>query len=258
VRGSGLLRFARNDVGETGVRLPAAEFARVLLTITLSESRGSREGRVAAAPGAPAQRKFARAREPQVQTVTTGLPCAVVYGLYELSSVNHPVCHRRPRDAQASSRTWRRTLGRQDHTTSPSVNESRSSDSTFTSTASPPHVRDVRDTPSATRRDTGMIADFQKIAIGIFLLPDLEAVSPFDSVRQISIRAHDKSQVSWRISPRDQEDIDRFCPSGESILPRACTGVNRIPARPRRGRRGRAGGRSRLQAQPHCIAAILI
>ena len=76
-----------------------------------------------------------------------------------------------------------------------------------------------------------MIADFQKIAIGIFLLPDLEAVSPFDSVRQISIRAHDKSQVSWRISPRDQEDIDRFCPSGESILPRACTGVNRIPGR---------------------------
>ena len=137
---SGLLRFARNDVGETGVRLPAAEFARVLLTITLFESRGSREGRVAAAPGAPAQRKFARAREPQVQTVTTGLPCAVVYGLYELSSVNHPVCHRRPRDAQASSRTWRRTLGRQDHTTSPSVNESRSSDSTFTSTASPPHM----------------------------------------------------------------------------------------------------------------------
>jgi len=188
----------------------------------------------------------------------TGLPCAMVYGLYELSSVNHPVCHRRPRDAQASSRTWRRTLGRQDHTTSPSVNESRSSDSTFTSTASPPHVGDVRDTPSATRRDTGMIADFQKIAIGIFLLPDLEAVSPFDSVRQISIRAHDKSQVSWRISPRDQEDIDRFCPSGESILPRACTGVNRIPARPRRGRRGRAGGRSRLQAQPHCIAAILM
>jgi hypothetical protein len=29
----------------------------------------------------------------------TGLPCAVVYGLYALSPVNHPVCHRRPRDA---------------------------------------------------------------------------------------------------------------------------------------------------------------
>src|ERR1700758_1807889 len=35
-----------------------------------SKSRGRREGRVAAAPGAPAQKKFARAREPQVQTET--------------------------------------------------------------------------------------------------------------------------------------------------------------------------------------------
>src|SRR6201997_3008892 len=32
--------------------------------------RGCREGRVAAAPGAPAQKKFARAREPQVQADT--------------------------------------------------------------------------------------------------------------------------------------------------------------------------------------------
>ena len=73
------------------------------------------------APGAPAQKEFARARKPQVQAVTTGLPCAVVYGLYELSPVNHPVCHRHQRDAQASSRTWRRTSGRQDHTISPSA-----------------------------------------------------------------------------------------------------------------------------------------
>src|SRR5271165_4117057 len=49
--------------------------------ITLLKHRGRREGRVAAVPGAPAQRKFARAREPQVQAVTTGLPCAVVLRL---------------------------------------------------------------------------------------------------------------------------------------------------------------------------------
>jgi hypothetical protein len=54
---------------------------------------------VAAAPGAAAQKKFARARRPQVQAVTTGLPCAVGYGLYALSSVNHPVCHRHRHDA---------------------------------------------------------------------------------------------------------------------------------------------------------------
>jgi hypothetical protein len=45
------------------------------------DHRGHREGRVAAAPGALAQKEFARAREPQVQAVTTGLPCAVGYGL---------------------------------------------------------------------------------------------------------------------------------------------------------------------------------
>jgi hypothetical protein len=61
--------------------------------------RGRREDRVAAAPGALAQEKIARARKPRVQAVTTGLPCAVVYGLYALSSVNHPVCHRHRRDA---------------------------------------------------------------------------------------------------------------------------------------------------------------
>ena len=45
------------------------------------QNRGRREGRVAAAPGAPAQKVFAQAREPQVQAVTTGLPCPVDYGL---------------------------------------------------------------------------------------------------------------------------------------------------------------------------------
>jgi len=70
-------------------------------------------------PGLPRKEEFARAREPQVQAVTTGLPCAVAYGLYALSSVNHSVCHRRQRDANASSPTWRQPLGRQDHTTSP-------------------------------------------------------------------------------------------------------------------------------------------
>ena len=32
-------------------------------------------------PGLPRKQEFARARKPQVQTVTTGLPCAVGYGL---------------------------------------------------------------------------------------------------------------------------------------------------------------------------------
>jgi len=104
-------------------------------SLSLSIREGAGKAGWPHAPGAPAQKKFARAREPQVQAVTTGPPCAVVYGLYALSPVNHSVCHRHRRDAQASSPTWRQTLGRQDHTISPSVKERRSSVSAFTSTA---------------------------------------------------------------------------------------------------------------------------
>ena len=41
------------------------------LTLSLRKIGGRREGRVAAAPGAPAQKIFARARKPQVQAVIT-------------------------------------------------------------------------------------------------------------------------------------------------------------------------------------------
>ena len=110
------------------------------ITMTLIENRGRREDRMAAAPGAPAQKEFARAREPQVQTVATGLPCAVVYGLYALSSVNHPVCHRHQRDAPASSRTWRRGLGAPGPHDFAVRESCRSSVGNLTSTAAPPHV----------------------------------------------------------------------------------------------------------------------
>ena len=52
------------------------------------------------APGALAQKTFARARKPQVQAVITpAFPARWFYGLYVISSVNHPVCHRNQRDA---------------------------------------------------------------------------------------------------------------------------------------------------------------
>src|SRR5246127_3107879 len=86
-----------------------------------SKVRGRREGRVAAAPGAPAQRKFARARKPQVQAVTTGLPCAVVLRLirtlpgepaFATVAFANPL---EPRENLAPA--W----ARQDHTTLPSA-----------------------------------------------------------------------------------------------------------------------------------------
>jgi hypothetical protein len=55
---------------ETYIRTLATESARAWHRLTLSNYRGRREGRVAAAPGALAQRKFARARKPQVQADT--------------------------------------------------------------------------------------------------------------------------------------------------------------------------------------------
>jgi hypothetical protein len=104
MRGSGLpRRFApRNDVGETCVLVLATHSARALHQHHPQKVRGRREGRVAAAPGAPAQRVIARARKPQVQAVITpAFPARWFYGLYALSSVNHPVCHRHRRDARS-------------------------------------------------------------------------------------------------------------------------------------------------------------
>jgi hypothetical protein len=64
-----------------------------------------RDLRAQGRPGArcthrPSREKIARKREDhRYRRNHTGLPCAVVYGLYVLSSVNHPVCHRRRREA---------------------------------------------------------------------------------------------------------------------------------------------------------------
>src|SRR5579883_587885 len=76
---------------------------------------------MAAAPGAPAQKIAQRARKPRVQAVTTGLPCAMGYGLYVISPVNLADCHRHRRDAKHHRQLSAEPLGRQDHTISPSA-----------------------------------------------------------------------------------------------------------------------------------------
>src|ERR1700756_3656681 len=82
-----------------------------------SKVRGCREGRVAAAPGAPAQKIFARARKPQVQAVTTGLPCAVVLRLIRaLLGEPSRLPPSPPRSFSASLGLGAQALGRQDHT----------------------------------------------------------------------------------------------------------------------------------------------
>jgi hypothetical protein len=64
----------------------------------------------------------AKARSHRYRRKHSGLPCAVVYGLYVISSVNLADCHRRrSRSLSASPRLERQPLGRQDHTISPSA-----------------------------------------------------------------------------------------------------------------------------------------
>ena len=94
---------------------------RALRCSSPSKVRGCREGRVAAAPGAPAQTKIARARKPQVQAVITpAFPARWFYGLYGLSSVNQRLP---PSPAQCASivANLAPAWARQDHTTSPSA-----------------------------------------------------------------------------------------------------------------------------------------
>ena len=72
-------------------------------------------------PGLPRKTIAQRARKPRVQAVTTGLPCAMVYGLYVISPVNLADCHRHRRDAKHHRQLSAEPLGRQDHTISPSA-----------------------------------------------------------------------------------------------------------------------------------------
>jgi hypothetical protein len=93
-----------DDGGETYVRILATELARALHHPPPQEQRAQGRPGGRCTRGPRAKKICASAREPQVQTVTTGLPCAMAYGLYALSSVNHPVCHRRrPRCASIAA-----------------------------------------------------------------------------------------------------------------------------------------------------------
>jgi hypothetical protein len=129
-------RFApRNDGGETRVHVLAACFARALhLDHPLEKQRaqGRPGGRCTRGPRA---RKIARrARDHRYRRRHSGLPCAVVYGLYELSSVNLRLPPSPSRSFSAIREGLAPALARQDHTTSPSVSMLHVS-SIFASTA---------------------------------------------------------------------------------------------------------------------------
>jgi hypothetical protein len=83
----------------TRICILAARFARVLLTPPPSESRGRREGRVAACTRVSRKEELREREKPQVQAVITPAFPARWFTAYTCSSVNHSVCHRRLRKA---------------------------------------------------------------------------------------------------------------------------------------------------------------
>jgi hypothetical protein len=75
------------------------EMSELLKATRPRKCRGRREGRVPTAPMVRVQQK-ARGRTTGTGG-SSGLPCAMAYGLYALSPVTMLFCHRHPRDAES-------------------------------------------------------------------------------------------------------------------------------------------------------------
>jgi len=76
------LVVVRQDKGEDTSPYSRGAFRPSLVShIALSKVRGRKEGRVAAAPGALAQKKLRKRESTGTGGDHTGLPCAMVYGL---------------------------------------------------------------------------------------------------------------------------------------------------------------------------------
>ena len=169
-------------------------------------------------PGLPRKSRLAQARKPQVQAVTTGLPCAVVLRL--IRDLPGEPCRLppSPRCACASS-ALRQPLGRQDHTISPyaslplvnrHIRVHRLPASRVVTSA----IRPSEDRGGMTRENT----DFQNRASRIFLRADLERASTFDSDEEISISAHLNLAGEAGASSCGKRKADGLCPD-ERINP---------------------------------------
>jgi hypothetical protein len=89
-------------------RVPAAQSVRVLVGTRPLHSEGAGNAGCRLAPTVSARKIAQKARvDPQVQPGQPGIPCTVVYGLLRaLLGETRLCCHRRRRDANASSPTW--------------------------------------------------------------------------------------------------------------------------------------------------------
>jgi hypothetical protein len=162
-QGSGIWRatgaYARGSTFQATeraqLRVPAAARARGLHRSLLERMKRA-QGR----PGdrctrGPRAKKIARrARDHRYRRKHSGLPCAVVLRLIRtLLGEPSRLPPSPPRSFSASLGLSAKTLGRQDHTTSPSAKRAARRSAPSTSTTSRLTFRDDRDTPLVSRRD---------------------------------------------------------------------------------------------------------
>jgi len=140
--------MSRNGIGDTTFHSRGAMRPGFCKQSTLRELRGRREDRVPFAPMVRVQKKSTRQNH-RYEPEQPAFPAQWFYGLYVISPVTRLCCHRRERIVPARLTP---TLGRQDHTISPSA---ICCSSRNTSRPSHPasNVRDDREAPLLWRRD---------------------------------------------------------------------------------------------------------
>ena len=171
----------------TSVSVPAAPFARVVHQHDPLEYRGRREDRVAAAPGAPAQRKFARAREPQVQAGSARPSLRSGLRLIRALLGEPACCHRRLAKPLELAAKLGAEHGRARTTRLRRPCSRRSSVGAIHVHRIPHHVRDDRDTPLAGAERGPVNHDFRKSETAIFLRAHLERANHLDAACKIRL-----------------------------------------------------------------------
>ena len=126
-------------------------------------------------------------------TGSTGLPRAMAYGLYALSSGTGSLA---PVSRQCAFRAlrWASAPGRQDHTTSPSTPCRSPACEAHAATGCGHRIRlacrDDRDTPLLPRQDNAYKHDFRKSEREIFSSQGLEHPHRFERASEVSVSAH--------------------------------------------------------------------
>jgi hypothetical protein len=195
---------------------PRRETPGVVHRTCPSEDRGRREDRVPTAPMVRVQQKK-HAAEPQVGG-SSGLPCAMVYGLYVISPVTMLGCHRHlagclPRNLAPASE-------RQDHTISPSAAMPLVASTSPASIASHPAFVTIAKRPSCRGGTQSDNHNFGKNEIEKFLAVGLDDTYQIDPPRELRFLAQAICGLLRRHARRDMTEIELICPTSGAISKR--------------------------------------